>query len=309
MKIVTLTLNPAFDVHCFAENFQPYHESVAKITSTEAGGKGVNISRALTYNGVENVAVVVVGKENGASFCDALEKDGLRVVGVWTEGRIRENITLHERKNPETRISFDGFTCDRDILRQVEQNVGAVDEDTVVTFTGSIPKGISSAEVLAMLNGFREKGAKIVIDSRSVSLDELTAFKPWLIKPNKDEAEGYTGERIESVDDAAAFARKLHEKGVDNAVVSLGGDGAVLACAAGTFYAQTPSVAVVSTIGAGDSMIAGFLDGVFKELPVEKVLARAAAYGTAACMKDGTLPPEPSEVARLETRIQVKKLS
>lgn len=101
MKIVTLTLNPAFDMHCFAENFRPYHESIAEITSLEAGGKGVNVSRALSANGVENLAVVVVGKENGDAFLSALEKDGLTCAPVWTDGRIRENVTLHEKTIPK----------------------------------------------------------------------------------------------------------------------------------------------------------------------------------------------------------------
>ena len=95
MKIVTLTLNPAFDVHCFCDNFKPYHESIAQMTSRDAGGKGVNVSRALTANGTENLAIVVVGKENGTEFCQALQKDGLSVFAIWVDGRIRENITLH----------------------------------------------------------------------------------------------------------------------------------------------------------------------------------------------------------------------
>ena len=135
MKIITLTLNPAFDVHCFCDNFKPYHESIAKITSKEAGGKGVNISRALTVNGIENLAVVIVGKENGEEFCKTLEKDGLTVGAVWTNGRIRENITLHESQNRETRISFDGFVCEKSILTQVNEKIGAPSLNRLNLFT------------------------------------------------------------------------------------------------------------------------------------------------------------------------------
>ena len=126
MKIVTLTLNPAFDVHCFCDNFKPYHESIAQITSRDAGGKGVNISRALKANGTENLAIVIVGKENGAEFCQDLEKDGLSVSAVWVDGRIRENITLHQTKNPETRISFEGFSCDNGVLEEIKERIGKV---------------------------------------------------------------------------------------------------------------------------------------------------------------------------------------
>ena len=308
MTMITLTLNPAFDVHCDCENFKPYHESIAQITAKDAGGKGVNISRALTFNGVENTAVVIVGKENGEEFCKTLEKDGVTVAAVWTEGRIRENITLHESQNPETRISFDGFTCDEYILTQVNDKIGAVDEHTIVAFTGSIPKGVTSANVLSLLQAWKTRGAKIVIDSRSVSLDELISFKPWLIKPNKDEAESYTGKSIKTLDDVVQMAQELYENGVENAMISLGGDGAVLACSQGVFYAKTPKITVKSTIGAGDSTIAGFMDGTVKGLCIESVLKRAAAYGTAACQREGTLPPLPCEIQETEKEIQVVKL-
>ena len=308
MKIVTLTLNPAFDVHCVCDNFRPYHESIAKITAKDAGGKGVNISRALSENGVENLAVVIVGKENGAEFCWALEKDGLSVVAVWADGRIRENITLHETENPETRISFDGFSCENTILQEVKEKIGAVDSQTVVTFTGSIPEGMDAAEVLALLGELRAKGAKIVIDSRSVSLNDLIAFKPWLIKPNKDEAEAYAGHKIESVDDAVLIARAFFEKGIDNVMVSLGGDGAVFAYENGVLIANVPKIAVSSTIGAGDSTLAGFIDGTTKGLDKESVLKRAVAYGTAACLQEGTKPPKKEDVKSLVKEIYVREI-
>ena len=307
MKIITLTLNPAFDVHCYAKDFRPYHESIAEITSKDAGGKGINISRALVLNNVENIAVAIVGSENGNEFCKALEKDGLNFLPVWTEGRIRENITIHEDNNPETRISFNGFTCKEGIISEVEEKIGEVDENTIVAFTGSIAKGIDVSDVLSLLGKLKNNGAKIIIDSRSVSLEELIAFKPWLIKPNEDEAEHYTGKKVCSVSDAANIAKEIFESGIENVMVSLGGDGAVLATASGVFYAKTPKITAISTIGAGDSTIAGFIDAFSNGKTAEEALARACAYGTSACMRDGTLPPAEKDVLTVEKQIKVEK--
>ena len=304
MKIVTLTLNPAFDVHCSCDNFRPYHESIAKVTAKDAGGKGVNISRALQVNDTENLAIVVVGKENGAEFCQALEKDGLNVSPVWVEGRIRENITLHETENPETRISFEGFSCSKSILQEIKERIGEVNGQTIITFTGSIPKGMDVSEVLTFLGEFRNRGAKIVIDSRSVSLKELLDFKPWLIKPNKDEAEAYASKTIKTVEDAIAIAKDFYEKGVENVVISLGGDGAVWVSGCGTIVGQSPKIEVRSTIGAGDSMLAGFIDGTVKGLGKTAILKRAIAYGTSACMQEGTLPPQKQDIEFLEKCIR-----
>lgn len=308
MKIVTITLNPAFDVHCFAENFKPYHESVAEITSIEAGGKGVNVSRALKENGVDSVAVLLLGSENGGEFLKSLEKDGLTVAPVWTKGRIRENITLHERENPETRISFHGFSCNKRVLDDITAAVGKIDENSIVAFTGSLPRGISVSDVSALLKDFKGQGAKLVIDSRSFTLKEIVALKPWLVKPNKDEAEQATGIKIGSILDAANAAKKLYNQGVENAAVSLGGDGAVLAFESGVFYAKTPKINALSTIGAGDSFVAGFISGAAQGETVEKALKRAAAYGTAACLRDGTLPPTKKDVLETESRIIIERI-
>lgn len=309
MKIVTLTLNPAFDVHCFCDNFKPYHESIAQITSRDAGGKGVNISRALTVNGIDNIPIVIVGKENGEEFCQTLKKDGIAIVPVCNEGRIRENITLHETVNPETRISFDGFLCKESILEQVKENIGVVDENTIVAFTGSIPKGLNTADVLNLLNELKKKGAKIVIDSRSVSLADLKEFKPWLIKPNKDEAKYYTGKQLDDVDEVASVTKELCEHGVENAMISLGEKGAVLACKQGVFYAKIPKIDSQSTIGAGDSTLAGFIAATEQGLSSEFALKRAMAFGTAACMREGTLPPLPDDVSYVEKNVEIFKIN
>ena len=109
MKIITLTLNPAFDIHCYTENFKPYHENLAKITDRDASGKGVNISRALKATGVDSLAFLVLGDENADSFERGLKADGLNYRAVTVSGRIRENITLHTEGADETRISFAGF--------------------------------------------------------------------------------------------------------------------------------------------------------------------------------------------------------
>lgn len=308
MRIITLTLNPAFDVHCYSKKFVPYHESIFDITSKDAGGKGINVSRALVSNGVENIAVAIVGTENGDEFCRALEKDGLTVLPVWTEGRIRENITLHEDNNPETRISFNGFTCKEGILYEVEERIGEVDENTVIAFTGSIAKGIDTCDVLTLLGKFKDKGAKVIIDSRSVTLRELMAFGPWLIKPNEDEAEHYTGKKVGSAADAADIAKEIFDGGIENVMISLGAGGAVLACANGVFHAVTPKINAISTIGAGDSTIAGFIDAASNGKKDEEALVRACAYGTSACMREGTLPPTRKDVENVEKQIKVIKL-
>lgn len=299
MKIVTLTLSPAFDVHCHADTFEVYHENLATVTSRDAGGKGVNISRALTENGVENTALVVLGSENTADFRARLATDGLCVREILVDGRIRENITVHTKDAPETRLSFRGFACDATLLVRVEEAIGEVDSDTVVTLTGRLPDGIPMPDVQALLRRLREKGARLVIDSRSFSLSDLVEAKPWLIKPNGEEISAYLGHAVEGLSDVCAAATDLHERGIANVMISMGEHGALLACDAGVFVATPPRTEALSTVGAGDSAIAGFLAATADEKEAPEALRQAVAYGTAACLTEGTQPPKREDVARL----------
>lgn len=305
MKIYTLTLNPAYDVHAFAESFAACHENLAQILSREAGGKGVNISRALAGNGVPNTAVIILGTENGGEFRQALA--GMDCICLEKEGRIRENLTLHSPNAPETRISFTGFSVDAQTLTQVER-VMNIDEDTVVTFTGRIPAGISIAAAKVFLNGLRERGAKLVLDSKSFSVEDVLELKPWLIKPNQEEISQWFSCRIDTVKQAARAAKTFADYGVVNVMVSLGEQGALLLHDGKTWVAAPPVIEAVSTIGAGDSTIAGFMAAAGAGKRPEECLRTAVAYGTAACLTQGSQPPEREAVAGILHQIRLTNL-
>ena len=302
MRIYTLTLNPAYDIHATTAHFLPCKENLAAVTSRDAGGKGVNISRALHSGGTKNTAVIVLGKENGGEFRESLAAFGLDCLYFEKEGRIRENLTLHCQTTGETRISFSGFSLDESILEAVE-NAMIVDEETFVTYTGRTPGGIPAEKVKTFLKRLREKGARVVIDSKSFSLEDLFELKPWLIKPNQEEISEYFGCEIQTLEEAAEKAKLFHEKGIANAMISLGGDGALLVCDSGTFTVKAPAISPVSTIGAGDSSIAGFLAAAAEGRDAWACLKAAVAYGTAACLTEGTLPPEKDDIQRILSQL------
>lgn len=310
-KIITLTLSPAFDVHCFCENFKPYHESLALITSRDAGGKGVNISRALAQNGVKNLAVVALGKENCADFEAKLQADRITYQPIYRDGRIRENITLHTNDAPETRISFSGFSTDASLLAEAEeiiQSTLAKGDDAIVTFTGRVPSGIPMTEIKAFLCRLQAKGTRIVIDSKSFSAQDIFEVSPWLIKPNEEEIGDYASRTIRTEEDILAVARELSSNGIENVMISYGAKGAILVCPGGCFWAHPPKIEAISTIGAGDSSIAGFLAATADKKAPEEALLTAIAYGTAACMTEGTLPPKEEDVAQILPKIKLKEL-
>ncbi len=307
MKIITLTLNPAIDVHCHTATFKPFKENHCTVTDRECGGKGVNISRALTVNGVDSLAFVVLGAENGNDFRNSLIQDGLTLSAVTVPGRIRENITLHCDDSDETRISFAGFAADNTLLEKIDAAVTPqVDDASIVTLTGSNPKGLSVDGLKELLRKWTRLGAKIVIDSRSFTLADLIEMKPWLIKPNQEEISAYLGQEIDTFDQVVAAARNLYDQGISNVMISLGPQGALLVCNEGVFAAIPPKIEALSTIGAGDSSIAGFLS--VAEKTASDRLRTAVAFGTAACLTSGTKPPLPADVKSVWEKVTVNNI-
>lgn len=300
MKIYTITLNPAFDIHANIGTLNLHLENLAEITSRDAGGKGVNISRALKNFGVENTAVIVLGRENSEEFKKAL--DGMNYIFLEKEGRIRENLTVHEGNGKETRISFSGFSLDESVLLEIEKLI-LIEEDTIVTFTGRVPSGISTEAVMTFLKNLKKKGAKIVLDSKSFSLADTLELAPWLIKPNGEEIEQLLGCKIDSVDAAAEKAAVFSEAGIENVMVSLGEKGALLLSGGKTYTAVPPKTEVVSTVGAGDSMVAGFIAAYKEDKDKAECLKTAVAFGTAACLSVGSNPPEPEAVKEIYSKI------
>ena len=308
MKIITLTLSPAFDTHCHADSLRLQHENLIHMDLCQAGGKGVNISRALAHNGIDNLALAILGEENADSFIRGLVADGVTYDAITVPGRIRENLTIHVADGTETRLSFPGFPVTEDLLGRVEEKLMALaDSDTVITMTGRVPEGMAVEDVMAVLDKAAAKGARIVIDSRSFTLEHLKTMKPWLIKPNQEEISAYLGREVNTLEETLREAQALHADGIENVMISMGGDGALLVCSEGTFIAQPPKVEVLSTIGAGDSSIAGFISATQPD-PLQRLI-RAVAFGTAACMTEGTLPPTPADVADILTKIQCKALN
>lgn len=289
--IYTLTLNPAFDIHAQTGEFLPFHENLAHITSREAGGKGVNLSRGLSAAGVANRAVILLGRENGAEFRKAL--NGLDCQFIETEGRIRENLTIHSTNQPETRISFPGFQASGALLDGI-----AVEPGSIITVTGRT--AVPVADVKVFLKGL---DAKIVIDSRSFSLEDLYDVQPWLVKPNQEELQAYLGD-IAPLD----AAKKMAEHGIENVMISLGGDGAILYHQGKAYHAAAPKITPVSTVGAGDSMIAGFLTAFSRGRTPAECLATAVAFGSAACLTEGTQPPDMKAVENFLHEIAVTEL-
>lgn len=300
MKIITLTLSSAYDVHCYSKKIISGRENFVSLSERYSGGKGINISRALSAFGVENIPIVLLGKENSDEYLKILREDGIKPEVIFIPGRIRENITVHTEDGEETRISFAADGVPEDVLVSVEKIIdGIISQGDILTFTGSIPNGINVADAKAFLGRMKEKGVKIIVDSRSFSLSDLVEIKPYLIKPNKYEAEIYLKREIATEADALSASEELRTMGIENVMLTLGTEGAALAAPEGDYFVAAKKVEAASTIGAGDSSIAGFIYAYVSGLEKSEMLNTAVAFGTAKCILSGTRPPEKKMVEKL----------
>lgn len=287
--VITVTLNPAYDIYCTVPSLVPGTEMRCRFSSKYPGGKGINTSRALKKLGIESKAALLMGRENCDGFLSLAREEGLSLLSVTVSGAIRENITVIEADGRETRLSGDfcieGSAAD-EIFAAVKNSVSP--GDTVV-FSGSLPKGVDKSDVTAFLCSL--KGVRLAVDSKSLGIDEIKQIKPWLVKPNEDEVKAF-GTSLEE----AALA--LRAAGCDGVLVSLGEGGAYFS-GRESFYAPAPEIKAVSTVGAGDCAVAGFIFAALSGMSERDCTFYAVAAGSAACLCKGTAPPSKEAVKAL----------
>ena len=147
------------------------------------------------------------------------------------------------------------------------------------------------------------------IGSDHKEAEEIISLKPYLIKPNEEEAELLTGMRPTNIEEAARIAAAIRDSGCECVMLTIGGNGAALAAPSGEYTAIAPEVEVLSTVGAGDSSLAGFIAAISEGKDHPEALRRAVSYGSAACMSEGSLPPTPENVAALLPLVEIKRLN
>ncbi len=308
MNIITLTANPAIDLHLAAKNMEMGSHNPARTLRTDSGGKGVNLSRALHAWGIDNLCYLFLGREGADEFLRPLRSLGMRLDCTLTEGRVRRNINIHTEQG-ETVIATDGPAVTEAEICQMEKDLlPLIDRNTLVALCGSISDSSDREAIIASLYRMKERGAGLVLDSRSLSLEEIIALRPYLIKPNAKEAEALSGIPVTDISSAKRVACAIRDMGCERVLLTLGSLGAVFADAYGCLAATVPAVTAVSTVGAGDSTVAGFIAGIYEGMDRAESFALAVAFGTASCLEEGSLPPDPCRIKELASQIVVKKV-
>ena len=296
--IVTLTLNPSLDRTVDVDALERGTLIRTSEPVLEAGGKGVVVARALSANGVAALGIVAVAGPEGAELSHLLERDGILCRFVPVSGRTRSNLTICEPDGTVTKINEPGSPLtDADVTALATAVRTSVRDGDWLVLSGSTPPQFDPARLATLLGEATAAGASIAVDSSGNALEAAIASRPRIVKPNRAELAELVGRDLSSVADVVAAAEEVRARGVEIVLVSLGSEGAVLVGPDGMLMGESPVDQIRSTVGAGDSFLAGFLSRFIQdERDVEAALVEALTWGSAATRLPGSAVPTPSDL-------------
>ncbi|HQS25578.1 MAG: hypothetical protein B7Y11_13550 [Sphingobacteriia bacterium 24-36-13] len=305
-NIVTITLNPALDKSITVPELVPEKKLRALSAKVEPGGGGINISRALKKLGVASEAIILSGGYTGKTLEALLSKEQVAFTAIETEGDTRENfVVFDEDKKLQYRFGMPGERVSDQELGLLMQAIGNFAHADYVVVSGSLPPGTSIAVFHQIAIIAQQLNAKLIVDTSGDGLKAAVKEGLYLIKPNLRELASLVGKEWIDMADVIVTARQVIAAGACKAMaVSMGADGAMLITATEHYKAAAPQAPVLSTVGAGDSMVAGMLAALTKGWGWEQVLQYGVAAGSAATLHKGTELCSLSDTERIFAEIK-----
>lgn len=308
--IYTVTLNPAIDKTVVIENFRAGGVNRVASVREDAGGKGINVSKCLKNLGEKSVAAMILAGDTGAKLERMLGELGIPVLSVRTEGENRTNLKIIDPVNKaNTDINEPGPVVSAALLEQFKEKLGSrIQPEDVVILSGSLPAGVDRGLYGEWTAYFRGLGACVYLDADGEPMEKGMGAVPYMIKPNNDELAALLGKEKLTLEEMVCEGKRLHGTGIEEIVISLGGDGALFVSKDGCYRAEGLKVEVKSTVGAGDSVVAAMAYAQVKKLSRQEKISLAVAIGAASVMQSGTQPPEAELVWELAKQVRFEKL-
>lgn len=309
--ITTITLNPAVDKTIEINNFSI--GSVNRISSSrvDAGGKGINVSKVIQSLGGKSKAIGILAGKNGDFIKKYLDSIGIENDFVFIEGETRINTKVVDSVNhTNTDINEIGPAVSiKDIDELWNKFYGSSNENSIVVFSGSIPKDVDKSIYKAWIEKAKGKNIKTILDADGELFKQGIKAGPYLVKPNIHELEGLFEEKIDSIEKTIKLSKELLSYGIEIVVVSLGEDGALFVKKDSAILAKGIKVEVKSTVGAGDSMVAALAFAMDKGYDLEKAIRLSVACGTASVMTEGTQAADIDIITKLENLVEFEYIN
>ncbi|MCQ4262323.1 1-phosphofructokinase [Stutzerimonas stutzeri] len=309
-RVLTVTLNPALDLTVQLPSLRMGEVNRSESLQVHAAGKGLNVAQVLADLGHQLTVTGFLGESNPQAFEQLFAARDFTDEFVRVAGETRSNLKLAETDGRVTDINGPGLAvsegqCD-ELLARLQRLAPAHD---LVVVAGSLPRGIDSQWFVQLLNSLKELGVRVALDTSGAALRDGLATRPWLIKPNEEELAEARGVDLTGSSALLAEARRLQAEGIEHVVVSQGANGVSWFSPSAALHAQPPKVQVVSTVGAGDSLLAGMLHGLLEGWPAERTLTHATAIAAQAVGQVGFGITDTAQLAELQAAVRLQPLS
>lgn len=295
--IYTVTLNPSLDYIIKTDRIE--FGAVNRISNETIlpGGKGINVSMVLNNMGIDNKALGFCAGSTGKMLKDLLDEQNVAYDFLdINQGMTRINVKI--LTNQETNVNGNGPFISENDMQRLYDKLDTISKGDILILAGSIPACLKDTIYLDIVKRICEKNIEFVIDATGKLLTNVLPYKPFLIKPNDVELGEIFGVTIDSFESASIYGKKLVEMGAKNVLVSMGPKGGLLVTSDGSIYkCEAPDGKVVNTVGAGDSMLAGFLTGYLLHNDYEYALRMGVCTGSASAFSDNLATKE--EVMKL----------
>ena len=280
--IYTITFNPALDYISKVDNFEVGKINRTKTEKILPGGKGLNVSIVLKNLGLESTALGFIGGFTGEELQKRIEAQGIKTDFIKVKNGItRINVKISSDK--ETALNGNGPEISEEDIQELLEKIENIKEEDIVILAGNVPKGINNNIYEIICVNLERNGVTFIVDATKELLINVLKYKPFLIKPNREELEETFKVKINTKEDIITYAKKMQIMGAQNVLVSLGGDGAILVTSDNqVLQSNAPKGKVLNTVGAGDSMVAGFLAGYIERKNYEFALKMGISSGSAS---------------------------
>jgi len=291
--IYTLTLNPSVDYIIELDEVQLGELNRIGNPSKFAGGKGINVSRVLNRMGVSSEALGFIGGFTGDYIVDQLKKENISANFVQVDEDTRINVKV--KADTETELNANGPVISEEKFAELKEKISELTSEDLLVLAGSIPSTLPKTTYEELVEICHKNNVSFVVDAEGELLNKVLPYNPFLIKPNHHELGELFDTTITSVEEVIPYAKKLLERGAQNVIVSLAGDGAVLVNEHETIISTVPKGELKSSVGAGDSMVAGFLAKYQETQDIRAAFRYSVASGSATAFSIGLCTKEKVE--------------
>ena len=306
--ILTVCMSPCIDVTIELDSLNIGKTNVVKSKTLSFGGKALNVAIGVTRLGGNAFATGFMYNENGYMFENALNKEGVSFRFVWNKGRARENYKFIDSRAMLTEVNDVGEAVSKEKLGEVLTTVREISAQSSITvLSGGLPRGVEESYYGNLARAVDSKSLKIV-DTSGNRLCSAIAEGADLIKPNIDELENTLGRKIQDKDDMLAGCYELIDRGAKRVLLSLGKQGAVITDGRKNYYCKSLNVAVNSTVGAGDGMVAAAAMALKEDAPLSEILRAGVAAGTATVMTTGQVSFTKDKYEEVMSNLRVSEL-